>query len=227
MKARLYEKYKSEVVPALKQKHNYTNVHQIPKLEKIVVNMGISASLEKNAIEDAAKDLSLLTGRKAVISKSRHSIANFKLRENMPIGCRVTLRRDVMYEFFDRLVAAALPRIRDFRGLSPRKFDGRGNYTFGVAEQTIFPEIELDKIKRTQGMDITIVTSAPDDATALELLKMMGFPFAEAKEAPVKTAEALKAEAEAKAGAKAAAEARAALEAQATEAKPEAKAEVK
>jgi large subunit ribosomal protein L5 len=227
MKARLYEKYKNEVVPALKQKHNYTNVHQIPKLEKIVVNMGISASLEKNAIEDAAKDLSLLTGRKAVISKSRHSIANFKLRENMPIGCRVTLRRDVMYEFFDRLVAAALPRIRDFRGLSPRKFDGRGNYTFGVAEQTIFPEIELDKIKRTQGMDITIVTSAQDDAQALELLKLMGFPFAEAKEAPVKTAEALKAEAEAKAGAKAAAEARAALEAQATEAKPEVKAEVK
>jgi large subunit ribosomal protein L5 len=227
MKARLYEKYKNEVMPALKQKHNYTNIHQIPKLEKIVVNMGISASLEKNAIEDAAKDLSLLTGRKAVISKSRHSIANFKLRENMPIGCRVTLRRDVMYEFFDRLVAAALPRIRDFRGLSPRKFDGRGNYTFGVAEQTIFPEIELDKIKRTQGMDITIVTSAEDDAQALELLKMMGFPFAEAKEAPVKTAEALKAEAEAKAGAKAAAEARAALEAQATEAKPEVKAEVK
>ena len=227
MKARLYEKYKNEVVPALKQKHNYTNVHQIPKLEKIVVNMGISASLEKNAIEDAAKDLSLLTGRKAVISKSRHSIANFKLRENMPIGCRVTLRRDVMYEFFDRLVAAALPRIRDFRGLSPRKFDGRGNYTFGVAEQTIFPEIELDKIKRQQGMDITIVTSAQDDATALELLKMMGFPFAEAKEAPVKTAEALKAEAEAKAGAKAAAEARAALEAQATEAKPEVKTETK
>jgi large subunit ribosomal protein L5 len=227
MKARLYEKYKNEVMPALKQKHNYTNIHQIPKLEKIVVNMGISASLEKNAIEDAAKDLSLLTGRKAVISKSRHSIANFKLRENMPIGCRVTLRRDVMYEFFDRLVAAALPRIRDFRGLSPRKFDGRGNYTFGVAEQTIFPEIELDKIKRTQGMDITIVTSAEDDAQALELLKMMGFPFAEAKEAPVKTAEALKAEAEAKAGAKAAAEARAALEAQATEAKPEVKTETK
>jgi large subunit ribosomal protein L5 len=227
MKARLYEKYKNEVVPALKQKHNYTNVHQIPKLEKIVVNMGISASLEKNAIEDAAKDLSLLTGRKPVISKSRHSIANFKLRENMPIGCRVTLRRDVMYEFFDRLVAAALPRIRDFRGLSPRKFDGRGNYTFGVAEQTIFPEIELDKIKRTQGMDITIVTSAQDDAQALELLKMMGFPFAEAKEAPVKTTEALKAEAEAKAGAKAAAEARAALEAQATEAKPEVKTETK
>jgi large subunit ribosomal protein L5 len=195
MKARLYEKYKNEVVPALKQKHHYANVHQVPRLEKIVVNMGISASLEKNAIEDAAKDLSLITGRKAAISKSRHSIANFKLREGQPIGCRVTLRKDVMYEFFDRLVAAALPRIRDFRGLSPRKFDGRGNYTFGVAEQTIFPEIELDKIKRTQGMDITIVTSSPDDAQALELLKLLGFPFAEVKEAPVKAAAAPVAEA--------------------------------
>jgi large subunit ribosomal protein L5 len=198
MKARLYEKYKNEVVPALKEKHNYVNVHQVPRLEKIVVNMGISASLEKNAIEDAAKDLSLITGRKPVISKSRHDIANFKLRENMPIGCRVTLRKDAMYEFFDRLVAAALPRIRDFRGLSPRKFDGRGNYTFGVAEQSIFPEIELEKVKRTQGMDITIVTSAPDNAQALELLKMMGFPFAEAKEAPVKAAAEAKAASEVK-----------------------------
>src|SRR5271170_279961 len=179
MKARLYDKYKNEVVPALKQKHNYTNVHQIPRIEKIVVNMGISASLEKNAIEDAAKDLSLLTGRKAVISKSRKAVANFKLRENQPIGCRVTLRKDAMFEFFDRLVATALPRIRDFRGLSPRKFDGRGNYTFGVNDQTIFPEIELDKIKRTQGMDVTIVTSAPTNDEALELLKLMGFPFAE------------------------------------------------
>jgi large subunit ribosomal protein L5 len=184
MKARLYEKYKNEVAPALKEKRKYTNVHQIPRLEKIVVNMGISASLEKSAIDDAAKDLQQITGRKAAISKSRHSIANFKLREGQPIGCRVTLRRDAMYEFFDRLVAAALPRIRDFRGLSPRKFDGRGNYTFGVSDQTIFPEIELDKIKRTQGMDITIVTSAPTDAEALDLLKMMGFPLAEAKEAP-------------------------------------------
>ncbi len=204
MKARLYEKYKNEVVPALKQKHNYKNVHQIPMLEKIVVNMGVGASLEKNAIDDAAKDLSLITGRKAVISKSRHDIANFKLRENMPIGCRVTLRRDAMYEFFDRLVATALPRIRDFRGLSPRKFDGRGNYTFGVAEQTIFPEIELDKIKRTQGMDITIVTTARDDAQAQELLKMMGFPFAEVKEAPKETVKDAAME-EAKAAAKAAA----------------------
>jgi large subunit ribosomal protein L5 len=184
MKARLYNKYVSDVVPALKARHKYGNVHQIPRLVKIVVNMGISASLEKNAIEDAAKDLAMITGRKAVISKSRHSIANFKLREGQPIGCRVTLRRDAMYEFFDRLIATALPRIRDFRGLSPRKFDGRGNYTFGIAEQTIFPEIELDKIKRTQGMDVTIVTSAHSDAEALDLLKLMGFPLAEVKEAP-------------------------------------------
>jgi len=179
MKARLYEKYKNEVVPALKQKHNYKNVHQIPQLVKIVVNMGISASLEKGAMDDAAKDLTLITGRKPVISKSRKAIAQFKLRENQPIGCRVTLRKDAMYEFFDRLVATALPRIRDFRGLSPRKFDGRGNYTFGIGDQTIFPEIELDKIKRQQGMDITIVTTAPTNDEALDLLKLMGFPFAE------------------------------------------------
>ena len=182
MKARLYEKYIKEVAPALKEKHRYANVHQVPRLEKIVVNMGVSASLEKSAVDDAAKDLALITGRKPAVSKSRHNIANFKLRLGQPIGCRVTLRRDAMYEFFDRLVATALPRIRDFRGLSPRKFDGRGNYTFGVADQTIFSEIEIDKIKRTQGMDITIVTSAPSDAEALELLKMMGLPLAEAKE---------------------------------------------
>lgn len=179
MKARLYDKYVNEVVPALKEKRKYTNVHQIPRLTKIVVNMGVSASLEKTAVEDAAKDLAMITGRKPAISKSRHSIANFKLREGQPIGCHVTLRRDSMYEFFDRLVAAALPRIRDFRGLSPRKFDGRGNYTFGVSDQTIFPEIELDKIKRTQGMDITIVTSARTNDEALDLLKFMGFPLAE------------------------------------------------
>jgi large subunit ribosomal protein L5 len=179
MKARLYTKYMNEVVPALKAKHNYANVHQIPRMEKIVVNMGVSASLEKGALDDAAKDLMMITGRKAAISKSRKAIANFKLRENQPIGCRVTLRKDAMYEFFDRLVAVSLPRIRDFRGLSPRKFDGRGNYTFGVPDQTIFPEIELEKIKRQQGMDVTIVTSAPTDAAGLDLLKHMGFPFAE------------------------------------------------
>ena len=179
MKPRLYEKYMNEVRPALKQKRGYTNVHQIPKMEKIVVNMGVSASLEKSAIDDAAKDLAMITGRKPAISKSRKSIANFKLRENMPIGCRVTLRREVMYEFFDRLVAVTLPRIRDFRGVSPRHFDGRGNYTMGIADQTVFPEIELDKIKRQQGMDITIVTSAPTNDEALDLLKLMGMPFSE------------------------------------------------
>jgi len=179
MKARLYQKYKSDVVPALKEKHNYKNIHQIPKMVKIVVNMGVSASLEKGALEDAAKDLSSITGRKPAISKSRHSIAQFKLREGQNIGCRVTLRKDAMYEFFDRLVATALPRIRDFRGLSPRKFDGRGNYTFGVNDQAIFPEIELEKVKRMQGMDITIVTDAGNNAQALDLLKLLGFPFAE------------------------------------------------
>jgi large subunit ribosomal protein L5 len=181
MKARLYDKYVKEVAPALKEKRQYKNVHEIPRMQKIVVNMGVSASLEKGAIDDAAKDLAMITGRKPVISKSRKSIANFKLREGMPIGCRVTLRRDAMYEFFDRLVAAALPRIRDFRGTSPRSFDGRGNYSIGISDQTVFPEIELDKIKRQQGMDITIVTSARSDDEARELLKMMGMPFAEGK----------------------------------------------
>ena len=179
MKARLHQKYVSEVVPALKEKRQYKNVHQIPRMEKIVVNMGIRSELEKAALDDASKDLASITGRKPVISKSRHSIANFKLREGQVIGCRVTLRKDEMYEFFDRLVAVTLPRIRDFRGLSPRKFDGRGNYTFGVSEQTIFPEIEMDKIKRTQGMDITLVTSAGTNDAAFELLKLMGFPFAD------------------------------------------------
>lgn len=179
MKPRLFEKYKNEVRTALQEKRGYKNVHEIPKMEKIVINMGVSAALEKSAVEDAAKDLGLITGRKPVICKSRKSIATFKLRQGQPIGCRVTLRREAMYEFFDRLVSAALPRIRDFRGISRRSFDGRGNYSLGVADQTIFPEIELDKIKRQQGMDITIVTSAQTDAEALDLLKLMGMPFAE------------------------------------------------
>jgi large subunit ribosomal protein L5 len=179
MKPRLQTKYESEVRQALLQKRGYKNPHQVPRMEKIVVNMGVSASLEKSAIDDAAKDLSMITGRKAAISKARKSIANFKLRQGQPIGCHVTLRREVMYEFFDRLVAATLPRIRDFRGVSPRHFDGRGNYSLGIADQTVFPEIELDKIKRTQGMDITIVTSAQTDEEAFDLLKMMGFPFSD------------------------------------------------
>lgn len=179
MKARLYKKYVEEVVPALKARHQYANPHLIPRMTKIVVNMGVSASLEKTAVEDAAKDLAQITGRKPVINKSRHNVANFKLREGQAIGCRVTLRGDTMYEFFDRLIATALPRVRDFRGLSTRSFDGRGNYSLGLADQTIFPEIDLDKIKRQQGMDVTIVTTASDDAQAHDLLKLMGMPFAE------------------------------------------------
>jgi large subunit ribosomal protein L5 len=181
MKSRLYQKYVETVRPALMEKRQYRNVHQVPRLEKIVVNMGVSASLEKSAVDDAAKDLGQITGRKAVINKSRKSVANFKLRTGQPIGCRVTLRRDVMYEFFDRLVATALPRIRDFRGVSGRAFDGRGSYSLGLADQSIFPEIDLDKIKRHQGMDITIVTTAPTDEEALDLLRLMGMPFAGGK----------------------------------------------
>jgi large subunit ribosomal protein L5 len=181
MKSRLYQKYIESVRPALIEKRKYQNLHQVPHMEKIVVNMGVSASLEKGAVDDAVKDLTMITGRKPVINKARKSIANFKLREGQSIGCRVTLRRDVMYEFFDRLVATALPRIRDFRGTSSRSFDGRGNYSLGVADQTIFPEIELDKIKRQQGMDITIVTTARTDDEALDFLKMMGMPFAEGR----------------------------------------------
>jgi large subunit ribosomal protein L5 len=165
----------------LKEKWQYQNVHEVPRMEKIVINMGVSASLEKGAVDDAMRDLSVITGRKPVLNRSRKSIANFKLRQGQIIGCHVTLRQDVMYEFFDRLVATALPRIRDFRGISPRAFDGRGNYSLGVTDQTIFPEIEIEKIKRPQGMDITIVTTARTNAEALDLLKLLGMPFAEGK----------------------------------------------
>ena len=177
MKPRLYEKYMNEVRPALKEKRGYTNVHQIPRMEKIVVNMGVSASLEKGAIDDAAKDLAMITGRKPAISKSRKSIANFKLRENMPIGCRVTLRREAMYEFFDRLVATTLPRIRDFRGVSPRHFDGRGNYTMGLTEQIIFPEINYDTVEKVKGLNISITTTARNDEEGKALLQHLGMPF--------------------------------------------------
>ena len=177
MKSRLYTKYIEEVRPALTEKRGYKNVHQIPRIEKIVVNMGVSASLEKGALEDAVKEMQMITGRKAVVNIARKSIANFKLRKGQSVGCKVTLRREVMYEFFDRLVSAALPRIRDFRGVGSKQFDGRGPYSLGVPDQTIFPEIELDKIKRQQGLDITIVTSAPTNEEAYDLLKMMGMPF--------------------------------------------------
>ncbi len=179
MKARLYQRYVDTVRDSLMDKWKYKNVHQVPILEKIVINMGVSAALDKGAVDDASKELGTITGRKPVLNRARKSIANFKLREGQVIGCHVTLRRDVMYEFLDRLVAAALPRIRDFRGISPRCFDGRGSYTLGVSDQTIFPEIEMDKIKRNQGMDITFVTTATTDAEALDLLKLLGMPFAE------------------------------------------------
>ncbi len=178
-KPRLQLHYETVVRPALMEKHGYRNLHQVPRLEKIVVHMGVSASLEKTAVEDAARDLAAITGRKPVVDRARKSVANFKLRRGLPIGCHVTLRRAVMYEFLDRLVATALPRIRDFRGLSPRAFDGRGSYSLGLEDQTIFPEIDLDKIKRHQGMDVTLVTTAATDAEAYDLLKLMGFPFAE------------------------------------------------
>lgn len=178
MKPRMQDKYDAEVLPKLKEDRGYGNPHQIPRIEKIVVNMGVSSRLEKGALDDAMADLTLITGRKPVINIARKSVANFKLREGQAIGCRVTLRREAMYEFFDRLVTAALPRIRDFRGIPSKSFDGRGNYSLGISDQSIFPEIELDKVKRTQGMDITIVTSAPTDDEAYELLKLMGMPFA-------------------------------------------------
>lgn len=181
MKPRLQRRYEEEVRAALMEKRRYHNVHEVPRMTKIVIRMGVSTALEKTALEDAAKDLGIITGRKPVIDKSRKSVANFKLRKGQAIGCHVTLRREVMYEFFDRLVATALPRIRDFRGLSPRAFDGRGNYSLGLDDQSIFPEIDLDKIKRHQGMDVTIVTSAPTNEEALDLLKLLGMPFAEGK----------------------------------------------
>ncbi len=177
MKPRLKEKYDQEVKSALKTKRGYTNVHQIPAVEKIVINMGVSTSKEKGALEEAVKDLAAITGRKPVINLSKKSVANFKLRKGQTVGCRVTLRREVMYEFLDRLISTALPRIRDFRGVSPRQFDGRGTYSLGLPDQTIFPEIELDKIKFNQGMDITIVTTAPTNEEAYDLLKLLGMPF--------------------------------------------------
>jgi large subunit ribosomal protein L5 len=177
MKPRLYTKYLEEVAPALKTSRGYTNPHQIPRIEKIVVNMGVRCDSEKGSIEEAVKEMALITGQKPVVTKAKKSVANFKLRQGQSVGCKVTLRRAHMYEFLDRLVTSALPRIRDFRGISPRKFDGRGAYSIGLPDQTIFPEIELDKIKRQQGMDVTIVTTASKDEEALELLRLLGMPF--------------------------------------------------
>lgn len=175
---RLYQKYVDTVRPALVETWKYKNVYQIPKIEKVVIRMGWDTSTEKGAVDDAIKELMAITGRKPVADRARKSVANFKLRKGQQIGCHVTLRREIMFEFLDRLISTALPRIRDFRGISPKAFDGRGNYSIGIAQQVIFPEIDADKIKRNQGMDITIVTTANTDAEALDLLKKLGMPFA-------------------------------------------------
>ena len=178
---RLKARYKSEIKAALKSEFGYKNPMQIPTLVKIVVNMGVGeAARDSKLIEGAIRDLAVITGQKPQVTKSRKSIAQFKLRENMPIGAHVTLRGDRMWEFADRLLSISLPRIRDFRGLSPKQFDGKGNYTFGLTEQVVFPEIEQDKVDRPRGMDITVVTTAKNDDEGRALLKALGFPFKEA-----------------------------------------------
>jgi len=176
--SRMQEKYKNEIAPALMEKFGYKSPMQIPKLEKIVVNIGMSDAKENpKVIEAAMNDLALITGQKAVVTKAKKSVANFKLREGMNIGCKVTLRAEKMYEFIDRLFSVALPRVRDFKGINPNSFDGRGNYSLGVKEQLIFPEIDYDKIDKIRGMDIIVVTTAKTDEEARELLSLMGAPF--------------------------------------------------
>ena len=175
---RLKTRYKSDVVANLQQQFGYANRMQIPTLTKVIVNMGVGeAAKDSKLIEGAVRDLTTITGQKPVITKARKSIANFKLREGQPIGAHVTLRGDRMWEFMDRLLSVSLPRIRDFRGLSPKQFDGNGNYTFGLTEQVVFPEIQQDKLDRVRGMDITIVTTAKNDDEGRALLRALGFPF--------------------------------------------------
>ena len=170
--------YQNEIVPALTKKFGYKNVMQVPKLDKIVVNMGVGEAKENaKLLESAMKDLEIITGQKPIMTTAKKSIANFKIREGMKIGCKVTLRGDRMYEFLDRLVNLSLPRVRDFRGVNPNSFDGRGNYALGIREQLIFPEIEYDKIDKTRGMDIIIVTTAKTDEEARELLTQFNMPF--------------------------------------------------
>jgi large subunit ribosomal protein L5 len=177
-KARLRERYKQELLPAVQKEIGCGNVFQVPRLEKIVINMGLGEAIQNAKLLDAAvEEIATIAGQKPVVTKSRKAIANFKLRENMPIGCMVTLRGDRMYEFFDRLVNVALPRVRDFKGLSDRSFDGRGNYSLGIREQIIFPEIDLDKIDKVKGLTISICTTARTDGDAKILLRALGFPF--------------------------------------------------
>jgi large subunit ribosomal protein L5 len=178
MAARMKERYLNEITPALMQKFNYTTVMQVPKIEKIVINMGVGDAVQNSKVLDAAvNDMQLITGQKPVITKAKKSIAGFKLRENMPIGVKVTLRGERMYYFLDKLINVTLPRVRDFRGISNKAFDGRGNYTLGLKEQLIFPEIEYDKVDKVRGMDIVIVTTAKTDEESRELLNQLGMPF--------------------------------------------------
>jgi large subunit ribosomal protein L5 len=175
---RLKEKYVKEVVPALMSKFNYKSVMQVPKIEKIVINMGVGDAVQNaKALDNAVEELALISGQKPVVTRAKKSIAGFRLREGMPIGAKVTLRGERMYEFFDKLVSVSLPRVRDFRGVSKKSFDGRGNYTLGIKEQLIFPEIDYDKVNKVRGMDIVIVTTAKTDEEARELLALLGMPF--------------------------------------------------
>jgi len=177
---RLKQRYREQIAPSLTEQFGFANPMQVPRVVKVVVNMGVGdAARDSKLIEGAVRDLTAITGQKPVVTKARKSIAQFKLREGMPIGTHTTLRGDRMWEFLDRLIAVALPRIRDFRGLSPRQFDGKGNYTFGLNEQSMFHEIDQDRIDRVRGMDITVVTTATNDDEGRALLKQLGFPFAE------------------------------------------------
>jgi large subunit ribosomal protein L5 len=175
---RLLEKYRNEITPALMEKFNYSSIMESPKVSKIVINIGVGdAVANPKVLDDAVSELTLITGQKPLVTRAKKSIATFKLREGMPIGCKVTLRGDRMYDFLDKLITIALPRVRDFRGVNPKGFDGRGNYTLGVKEQLIFPEINYDKVSKIRGMDIVFVTTANTDQEAFELLKLFGMPF--------------------------------------------------
>src|SRR5436305_7402003 len=185
MENEFYKDYKERVMPALQQQHGYENVHQIPKVEKVVINTSVGSQADvKQALDDAKTELALITGQRAAETRAKKSIANFKLRKDQAIGAKVTLRGARMYEFLERLIKAGLPRIRDFRGVSTRAFDGHGNYTLGVSDQSIFPEVELDKIKRNLGFDVTIVTSTKSDSEAKSLLTELGVPFSDKAKKP-------------------------------------------
>jgi len=176
--ARLYDQYKSEIIPKLMEKFQYKNVMQVPKVERVVINIGVGEAIQNpKALDGAVNDLTIISGQKPVITRAKKSIAGFKLREGMAIGCKVTLRGERMYNFLDKLINLSLPRVRDFRGVSPQAFDGRGNYSLGIKEQTIFPEIEYDKIDKIRGLEVVIVTTAKTDEEARELLRHMGMPF--------------------------------------------------